>query len=59
VASVARNRATDPDQIREATMSEAARRTTRLDIGDRETGVVVRSGEVDQARLALLSGAQA
>jgi exopolyphosphatase/pppGpp-phosphohydrolase len=32
--------------------------TTRLDIGDRETGVVVRSGEVHEMRLALLPGTQ-
>jgi exopolyphosphatase/pppGpp-phosphohydrolase len=55
--SVARSRATDPDRIREATMSQPARRTTRLDIGDRETGVVVRGGEADEVRLALLPGA--
>jgi exopolyphosphatase/pppGpp-phosphohydrolase len=39
-------------------MSQPARQTTRLDLGDRETGVVVRSGEVDEVRLALLPGAQ-
>ena len=38
-------------------MSQPAREMTRLDIGDRETGVVVRSGEVDEVRLALLPGA--
>jgi exopolyphosphatase/pppGpp-phosphohydrolase len=39
-------------------MSQPARQTTRLDIGDRETGVVVRSGEIDEVRLAVLPGAQ-
>ena len=39
-------------------MSQPARKTTRLDIGDRETGVVVRSGEIDEVRLALPIGAQ-
>jgi exopolyphosphatase/pppGpp-phosphohydrolase len=39
-------------------MSQPARKMTRLDIGDRETGVVMRSGEVEEVHLALLPGAQ-
>jgi hypothetical protein len=58
VESVARNRATEPDHVREATMNQPARKTTRLDIGDLQTGLVVRNGEVDGARLAVLPGAQ-
>jgi exopolyphosphatase/pppGpp-phosphohydrolase len=58
VESVARNRATEPDHVREATMNQPARKTTRLDIGDLQTGLVVRNGEVDGARLSVLPGAQ-